>query len=235
VAKLGINLGFLIFQLINFGLLYLVLSRLVWPRVIKMLDERQARIATGLEDARAAEQARQNAERERDKILAQARADGQKLADEARQRGEEQVKQMLRDAAHEAEERRAEARTGAEEERNRILADTREQIVTLAVAAAERLIGEELDQKRQRVTLQKFFAEIPAEAKGLGKDGKVQVVSAVPLTDDEKAEVARVTGAQMVDYCVEPSILGGLILRAGDKVVNGSVRGDLTALAARLR
>jgi F-type H+-transporting ATPase subunit b len=224
VAKLGINLGFLIFQLINFGLLYLVLSRLVWPRVIKMLDERQARIATGLEDARAAEQARQNAERERDKILAQARADG-----------EEQVKQMLRDAAHEAEERRAEARTGAEEERNRILADTREQIVTLAVAAAERLIGEELDQKRQRVTLQKFFAEIPAEAKGLGKDGKVQVVSAVPLTDDEKAEVARVTGAQMVDYWVEPSILGGLILRAGDKVVNGSVRGDLTALAARLR
>ena len=95
---LGINLGFFIAQLVNFGLIFFLLARFVWPRVTTMLDERSERIAQGLEDARAAEEARENAERERDKLLTQARADGQKVIEEARQRGEEQGDQVLASA-----------------------------------------------------------------------------------------------------------------------------------------
>jgi F-type H+-transporting ATPase subunit b len=223
----------LLFQIFNFGLIFFLLAKLVWPKVLNMLDERQQRIARGLEDARAAEEARANAERERDRILSQARADGQKLVEEARQRGDEQIKQMVREATAEAEERRAQGRAQAEEERNRILADTREQIVTVAMAAAEQLIGQSLDATRQRDVLKRFFSEVPAEARSLGK--RVEVISALPLTSDEQSEVKRVTGAEQVDYRVEPEILGGLILRSGDKVVDGSVRGDLSTLSSRLR
>lgn len=230
---LGINLGFFIAQLVNFGIIFFLLAKFVWPRVTTMLDERAERIAKGQEDARAAELARQNAERDRDKLLAQARAEGQKLVEEARQRGDEQVQHMLREATREAEERRMQAHIQAEEERNRILSDTREQIVTLAMAAAEKLIGESLDPKRQQAVLKKFFAEVPSEAKGLGK--KIEVISALPLTDDEKAEVQKITGADAIAYKVDPAILGGLILRSGEKVVDGSVRGDLTALSGQLR
>jgi F-type H+-transporting ATPase subunit b len=233
VSKLGINLGFFIFQLLNFGVVFFLLARFVWPRVLKMLDERAERIAHGLEDARAAEESRENAQREHDKLLAQARAESQRIIEEARQRGDEQLKQMQREATGEAEQMRAQARTLAEEERNRILTDTRDQIVSLAIAAAERLIGDSLDEKRQKAIIKRFFSELPAEAKGLGK--LVVVVSALPLADDEKAEVKKVTGADEVEYRVDPTILGGLILRAGDKVVDGSVRGDLNTLAAQLR
>lgn len=231
--KLGINLGFLIFQCLNFSLLLFLLGKFVWPKVLNMLDQRAEKIEQGLEDARAAEQARQNAERERDRILAQARADGQKLLDEARQRGEDQVRQALQEATREAEERRAQARTQAEEERNRILADTRDQIAALAMAAAERLIGESMDANKQRAVIKKFFSDIPADARNMGK--QIEVVSAVPLTSDEQAEVKRVTGAEQIEYRVDPDILGGLVLRSGDKVVDGSVRGGLTALSASLR
>lgn len=230
---LGINLGFLIAQIVNFGLIFFVLAKWVWPRVLNMLDERQARIAKSLDDARAAEEARANAERERDRLLAEARAEGQRLLDEARQRGDEQRKQMIREAEREAEERRAQARIQAEEERNRILGDARDQIVRLAMAAAERLIATSLDEQSQRATVEKFFAEVPAEAKNLG--ARVEVTSAVPLTDAEQAEIKRLTNASEVVYRVEPDILGGLILRSGDKVVDGSVRGDLAALSQRLR
>jgi F-type H+-transporting ATPase subunit b len=233
VDKLGINLGFFLFQLLNFGIIFFVLARLVWPRVIKMLDDRAERIAQGLEDARAAEEARENAEREREKLLRQAQAEGQKVVEEARQRGEEQGKQAVHDARQEADQIRVQARVHAEEERNRILGEARDQIVDLAIAAAERLIGDTLDEKKQRAVVKRFFAEVPAQAKGLGK--AVTVVSAVPLTDDEKAQVKQVTGADEIDYRIEPQILGGLILRAGDKVVDGSVRGDLSSLAAQLR
>jgi F-type H+-transporting ATPase subunit b len=233
VEQLGINLGFLLFQLLNFGILFFLMARFVWPRVTKMLDDRAERIARGLEDARAAEEARQNAERERDRILQQARADAQHAIDEARQRGDEQIKNMLREATREAEERRAQARIQAEEERNRILAESRDQIVSLAIAAAEKLVGESLDRGTQQARLQKFFAAVPAGAKNMGQ--RIEVTSAVPLTDAEKADVVKATGAKDVEYKVDPDILGGLILRSGDQVVDGSVRGDLTALAARLR
>jgi F-type H+-transporting ATPase subunit b len=233
VDALGINLGSFIAQLVNFGIIFLLLAKLVWPRVLKMLDERSERIAKGLEDARAAEEARANAERERDKLLAQARAEAQKVLEEARQRGEEQLKQMLREAQAEAEKVREQARAQAEEERNRILAEARDDIVALALAAAERLVGETLDEKRQKAIVKRFFAGVPAEAKGLGD--RVTVISAVPLADDVKAEVVKITGAKEVEYRVDPSILGGMILRAGDKVVDGSVRGDLSALSLALR
>ncbi len=231
--KLGINLGFFLFQLLNFGIIFFVLSRAVWPRVTKMLDERAARIAQGLEDARAAEEARENAERERDKLLRQAQAESQKALEEARQRGEEQGKLAIQEARQEAEHLRSQARTQAEVERNRILGDARDQIVDLALAAAERLIGESLDDKKHRTVVKKFFTDVPAQAKGMGKT--VTVISAVPLTEDEQAQVKKVTGADEIEYKIEPQILGGLILRAGDKVVDGSVRGDLSSLATQLR
>jgi len=232
VDALGINLGFFIAQLVNFGLIFALLT-IVWRIVIKMLDERARKIEQGLEDARAAEEARENAERERDKLLAQARVEGQKLVEEARQRGEDQTKQLLRDAASDAENLRAASRQQADEERSRILADTRDQIVALSIAAAERLIGDALDEKRAKAIVKRFFAEVPAEAKGLGK--QIVVTSALPLADDEKTELKKVTGADEVEYKVDPAILGGLVIRAGDKVVDGSVRGDLTALSAQLR
>lgn len=233
MSALGINLGFFIAQLINFGIIFFLLAKFVWPRVTTMLDERAERIAKGLEDARAAEQALQNAEAEREKVLRQARADAQKILDDARQRGDEQVKTILRDAEKEAEDRRAQVRAQAEEERNRVLADTREQIVALAMAAAERLIGDSLDEKRQRAVIQSFFSDVPAEAKGIGK--QISVISALPLTADEQAQVKKITGADAIDYRVDPGILGGLVIRSGDKVVDGSVRGDLASLSAQLR
>jgi len=233
VDALGINAGFFIAQIINFGIIFFLLAKFVWPRVLNMLDERQARIAKSLEDARAAQEARASAEQERDRLLAEARVEGQRLIDEARQRGDEQRKQMIREAEREAEERRAQARIQAEEERNRLLGDARDQIVRLAMAAAERLIGESLDEKGQRASVKKFFAEVPADAHNLGR--RVEVMSAVPLTEDEKAEIKRLTSAEDVEYRVNPDILGGLVLRSGDKVVDGSVRGDLAALSTRLR
>lgn len=230
---LGINLGFFIAQIVNFGLVFFLLAYMVWPRVVNMLDERAERITKGLEDQRAAEEALANAERERDGLLRQARAEGQKVIEEARSRGDEQVKQMLDEAKAEAERIRTDARKEANTERETILAGAREDIVSLAIAASERLISTALDEQQQRAIVTGFFSAVPDAAKNLGK--QVTVVSAVPLTDAEKAQVAKVTGADSVEYKVDPAILGGLILRAGDKVVDGSVRGDLSALSLQLQ
>jgi F-type H+-transporting ATPase subunit b len=229
---LGINLGYLLVQIIAFVVIYILMTRFVYDPLIRTLSGRRARIAKGLEDAAAAASARKNAETEGEKILAAARSDGSKLIEEARSRAEEVGKQVEADARTEAEKIRSDARLSAAAERDQQLAGLRGQVADISIAVARRLIGESLDQKRQSAIVSDFFTKVPAEAKKLG--GDVEIVSAMPLSDDEQAKAKKEIGASNETFTVDPSIIGGLIVRAGDRVVDGSIRSSLNDLAGRL-
>jgi F-type H+-transporting ATPase subunit b len=229
---LGLNAGYLLAQIINFLIIFGALGALLWRPIINMLDARSAKIEKGLEDARIAAEARRNAEAEAEKILAAARADVSKVIEEGRGRGEEVVKQLEADARAEAEKIRADARIAAAAERDQQLAALRGQVADISIAVARRLIGESLDAKRQNALISDFFTKVPAEARKLG--GDVEIVSAMPLSADEQAKARQEIGAGNVTFTVDPSILGGLIVRSGDRVVDGSIRSSLNDLAGRL-
>ncbi|MBX3082202.1 MAG: F0F1 ATP synthase subunit B [Anaerolineae bacterium] len=230
--KLGINGGFLLAQIVNFGLVAIVLWALAWKPLVAALEARREKIAKGLEDARAAELARANAERDAQKYIDEQRVSAQKLVEEGRSRGEDQAKSVLEEARREADAIRVKARQDAEEERNAMLAEVRAQVGQIAIAAAERVIGQSLDEKKSQAIVNDFFTQVPAAAANLG--ATLEVVSAMPLGDAERAQIASKTGAKNISYKVDPSILGGLIIRSGDKVVDGSVRSNLNKLAATI-
>lgn len=232
IAAFGINTGFLIAQIINFFFIMAVLTVILWRPVVNMLDRREAEIAKGLEDAAAAADARQNAEAEAEKILAQARTEAAQIVDDGRVRGEEIAKSIESEARKEADRIREEARQEAQEARNTELAGLRGQVAAISVAVAQRLIGEALDEKRQKALVDDFFSKVPADAKSMS--GEVQVVSAMPLDNKEQDKVKKEIGADTVNFVVDPSILGGLIVRSGDRVVDGSVRRGLNDLSGRL-
>lgn len=230
---LGINMGFLIAQLVNFGLIFAVLTIFLWRPLVNMLDARSARIEKGLEDAAAAANARMNAEAEAEKILAAARVEAAGVIDEARSRGEEVAKAVESEARGEAESIREQARQSAVEERNQQLADLRNQVVNIAVAVAERLIGDSLvDKKQQQAIIKDFLTKVPAEAKNLS--GPVEIVSALPLEDAEQADIKKQLGVSDATFVVEPSILGGLIIRSEDRVIDGSVRRGMGEIRGRM-
>ncbi len=65
------------------------------------------------------------------------------------------------------------------------------------------------------------------------------VTSALPLTGEEKAVVSGGLAEQLgqvpaIEFKVDPAVLGGLIIRIGDKVIDGSVGGRLEALRESL-
>lgn len=233
LTPLGINPGFLVAQILNFLVIFVLVSVFLWRPLMNMLDSRAAKIQKGLEDAAAAANARRNAEVEAEKIRSEARADVQRLIEEARGRAEEVGKAIEAEARTEAEKIRTEARAAATAERDRQLGELRSQVAAISIAAAQRLIGENLDQQRQQTLINDFFAKVPAEARALS--GALTVISAMPLSDEEKARVQAETGASEISYTVDPAILGGLVIQAQDRVVDGSVRSNLNALAGRLR
>jgi F-type H+-transporting ATPase subunit b len=245
VEKLGINLGYLLVQVLNFAILFVVLRAWVYKPIVKMLEGRRQKIAQGLEDARIAAEARANAEKEAQMILAQAQKDVELKLREASERAEQVAKEARAAAEKEASDIRQAAAQEGEQTRSQALSELRGQVAALAIAAAQKLIGETLDERRQRALVAEFFSGLRA-GKALVLEGQplagaaAEVTSALPLTDEEQAAVRKeiadkLGSAASLSFRVNPNILGGLVVRVGDKVIDGSVAGKLEGLRQTLR
>lgn len=240
MEKLGLNLGYILVQVFNFLALFIVLRAWVYKPLMAMLEKRKNTIAQGLEDARIAEEARANAEKDATKITVEAQAKANGVINEATERAGKVVSELKAEAQVEINKERAATLSEVEDERARMLGDLRGQVAALAIAAAQKLVGEALDEKRQHALLAEFFSGV--------KSGKVvvlegqklvsssaEVVSALPLTAEEQSTVkmdilSKMGSQNTVAFKVDPSILGGLVIRIGDKILDGSVLGKLDNL-----
>lgn len=232
LAPLGINLGMLFLQIVNFIILAVILWAALYRPMTNMLRQRSDRIAEGLNNARRAEEALAGAEAEKQKVLDEARVEAQRIAAEARTRADEAAAKAKSDAQAEAKRILDAARSDAETEKERVMADMRDQIVALSLAAANHLIGKNLDEKKQVEYVQEFFTTLPADAKKLS--GDVTVITAVPLKSTEQDKFKKELGAKSITYRVDPSILGGVIVRAGGEQVDGSFANQLASLRTSL-
>jgi F-type H+-transporting ATPase subunit b len=230
--KLGINFGFMLSQFIHFALLFTLLTIFLWRPMTNRLDIRAAKIEKGLEDAAKAANALKNAEAEAEKVMANARLEANKLIEEARGRGDEVAKAIEVEARNAAEKIKAEGRAQIDVERTQQLGALRGEVSNISIAVAQRLIGEALDKKRQETLINDFFSKVPTDAKNI--TGKVEVISAMPLDEKEQDRVKKEIGNSDATFIVDPGILGGLIIRSGERVIDGSVRRDLNTLATRL-
>lgn len=245
MEALGINLGYILVQIFNFAILLVVLRAWVYTPILNMLQKRRETIAKGLEDARIAAEARENAEKEAEKLLNEARSKAASEARDLTERAEEQAKGIVKDAEAKAGKAREVALAEVDQERVRVLGEVRGQVAALAVAAAQKLIGEAMDEKKQRALIDEFFSGVKAGKvtvlEGADAAGSAAVVtSALPLNAEEQSSVQSqvvkaLGGKGEVTFKVDPNILGGLVVRVGDKVLDGSVAGQLSDLRQSLR
>jgi F-type H+-transporting ATPase subunit b len=245
MEALGINLGTFLMYLFNFIIALFVISLAFGP-ITKMLDERKQKIAKGLEDARIAAEARANAEKEAESIKQSAQTERARLIAEASSQAEKVAADIK--AAAEADKAKivAAARAEAEADKLNVLKDVRGQVASLAIAATNRLLGANLDEARQKALIDDFFAgvrggkvavvsDVPA-----GTAASAEVTSALPLSAAEQSRIAgelkdKLGTAANIVYKVDPAILGGLVVRIGDREIDGSVRRKTVALEQSLK
>lgn len=238
--KLGISLGTLIFQILNFAIVCILLYAWAYKPILKMMENRKQKIAQGLEDARIASEARANAEQEAAGIMAEAQNKASQLVRESTERAETAALEIRANAEAEVIKQREAALIEVQAERDRMLGDLRSQIAALAIAAAQKLVGESLDEQRQHALINEFFSGVRAGKvevlEGVSISGtSAEITSALPLSNDEmnavKSDVLSKVGSQAtVSFRVDPDILGGLVIRVGGKVLDASVAGQLESL-----
>ncbi|MEX2030792.1 MAG: F0F1 ATP synthase subunit B [Anaerolineales bacterium] len=244
MERLGINLGYLLVQIANFLILFIVMRVWVFQPIVRMLDKRRETIDKGLEDARIAAEARANAEKEAQALLAKAQGEANLQVRQAVERAETSAREIRARAEKEIADLRASAAQEAEQAKLQALAEVRGQIGALAVAAAQKLIGENLDEKRQRALVDEFFSGLKGGKVVLLEGEKLagahaEVTSALPLSAAEtealrKELVSRLGEGAEVTFRVDPEILGGVVIRAGDRILDGSVAGRLESMRTTL-
>ena len=155
----GIDVARLAFQIVNFLLLLYLLNRFFFRRVLALLDERQSKISQGLEDAETAARDRELARAERESALAEARREAEAMVQRAAKTAEATSAEILAEAKASAEQITSRAREEISAEKDRALAEIRGEVADLALEAAGKLIGSEMDGPTQRRLVKQFLSE----------------------------------------------------------------------------
>jgi F-type H+-transporting ATPase subunit b len=152
LPALGFSLPGLIQQLVNFGILLVVLRLFLYPRVMSVLDERKRRIQEGIDRAAQAASAAADSEAEARRVMEQARAEGREATARAQEAAGRLREELEARARADAEQIVTRAREEVAQERDQAIEQLRREFADLTIAAAERVIAQSLDrQAHQRL------------------------------------------------------------------------------------
>jgi F-type H+-transporting ATPase subunit b len=161
LTTLGLNVPAFLWHLANFIVLLVLLRLVLFKPVVSMLDERAKRVSDSMRQADAARKAAEQAEMDRQALLAETRRE----AEQIRNRAEEQAKRIAVDLQAKAQEDAnrilAQAEASIQQSRQQMLAEVRAQVADLVVTAVDRVTRHALDAQAQRALVQQFLTEQP--------------------------------------------------------------------------
>lgn len=160
MEQLGVNGTLLLAQIVNFGLVVFLLSKLLFKPVLTMLEKRKALIDEGLQLTEKAKADADGLEVKRQKLLDTARREAQAIVNESKKQAEATKTAAVDDARKEA----SLVIKKAEEEAAGIIesaqAQIRQDAVDLALLMAIRALPEVLGVKEQQVVLAKKLKDL---------------------------------------------------------------------------
>jgi len=156
-----VNLNATLFaQMVVFFILWWVISKFVWPPLIKALDERAAKIADGLAAAEKGKTDLELATKRADQALSEARNEGAQRIAEAEKRAQLSADEIKQNAQAEAARIIAQAKADADQQIIRARDELRSQVADLAVKGAEQILRKEINPAAHAELLDRLKAEL---------------------------------------------------------------------------
>jgi len=160
--QLGITPELLAGQIIAFLIFASLFWRFAQKPLLNVLDQRQADIQATYDQLDADRDAMVKTRREYEQRLAGIEAEAREQIQAAVKEAQALREQMLSDAQKQAEAILERSRIESQREREKAFTEMRQQIVSLSVAAAGKVIGEELDAKRHTKLVDDFIGMVAA-------------------------------------------------------------------------
>lgn len=154
---MAINLT-LVGQMITFALFVAITLKWIWPLFKKVLDERAHKIAEGLAAAQQGHQALEKAQRESEILIQSAKEKAARTIEESKIMGQSIIATAQQQASQEAERILARARQDIEQEELLAREKLRQEVVTLAVAIAQKILQREVASQDNEKAFDRLMA-----------------------------------------------------------------------------
>ncbi|MGC3874433.1 F0F1 ATP synthase subunit B [Halomonas sp. GXIMD04776] len=150
----------LIGQAIAFAVFVWFCMKYVWPPVMQALQERQKKIADGLDAASRANRDLELAQEQANETLRESKEQAAEILEQAHKRSNQMVEEARDNARQEGERMIANARAEIDQEINRAKEELRAQVARLAIEGAERILESSIDEKKHRELVDKLATEL---------------------------------------------------------------------------
>lgn len=145
--------GLFFWQVLIFVGLLLLLKKFAWKPILDAVNEREEGIKNALDSAEKAKKEMQNLKSDNEKLLADARAERDALMKEAREIKDKMISDAKTEAQAQGEKMINQAKAAIESEKNAAMADLKNQVASLSLEIAEKLLKDELSNKEAQTKL----------------------------------------------------------------------------------
>ena len=135
----------IIAQMVNFGIVIIVLYKFAIKPLGKLMEERSLKIAGGLTDAKKHKELLGETEAEYKKVIAEARKESQELIAVAKKDAEVVRAELVDKAQADAKKLVDSGKAELEAEKAKMLADAKRELAELVVASTEKVLGNVVD------------------------------------------------------------------------------------------
>jgi len=154
-------IGTLVWSALIFGLFFLILTKFAWKPILAAVKARDEMIRSSLESAEKAREDMLKLQSDNEAILRKAREEREVILKEAREVRDKLISEAKGKASEEAEKLVEKARAGIESEKRKALSEIHEQVASISVEIASRLLGEKLKQTgEQEKLIDNYLKEI---------------------------------------------------------------------------
>ncbi len=157
---IGVNFWTALFVLLNFLLLFFVAKKFLFVPVKNMIDSRQKEIDAMYKQAEDANARAQALQEEYAQRIEQAQQTSDELVQEAMTRGKNREAEILQQANAQAEAIRQKAEADIARQKQQALKEAKNEISSLAVEIAGKVVGASMDTARQQELVDSFLEEL---------------------------------------------------------------------------
>jgi F-type H+-transporting ATPase subunit b len=150
----------LIAGIIAFSIVFILIWWKVRPAIAETLAARQEAITGQLTEAEKAKQEAEGLLDDYKQQLATAKDEANKIVDDARQSAESLRSEMVGKAESEADAIRSRAREDAESEKERAAGQIRDEVASLSLALAQKVVGESVDSAAQQSLVDRYIDDL---------------------------------------------------------------------------
>ncbi|MBI2426488.1 MAG: F0F1 ATP synthase subunit B [Candidatus Kerfeldbacteria bacterium] len=160
LEKFGINFFVLIAQAVNFLIVLAVLYRFAYKPILKMLNDRTKKIEQGLEHAKKAEHAMNEALSQKDAVLAEARKESGKLLAQAEEKSAAEHAKRMAESKTEAQAMIAKTKEELQREHEHMLESAKLELADMVVLATEKLLKEKVTSERDHTLVASILKDV---------------------------------------------------------------------------